>query len=136
MKMLKSISIISPLLLLILLCSCSAEPEKEDFIGKYHIDKFVPVDTTSITLQKVKQTSNWVISFEEHDNFVLAGTEKYVVGYWGLEKINDNEYKLLLQGGGWAIFGRFDGTTIYFNYPYKMFDSLFSEVTFTRATKK
>ena len=135
MKLLKLISNISSLLLLILLYSCGGQPKKEDFIGKYHIDKIVPVDTTSKTLQKVKQTTNWMISFEKNDNFVLAGTEKSIVGYWGVEKINDNEYKLLLQGGGWTIFGRFDGTTMYFNYPYKMFDSLFSEVTFTRAAK-
>jgi len=135
MKMLKLISIISCLPLLLLLHSCNNEPKKEDFIGKYHIDKTVPVDTTSTTLLKVKQTANWMISFEEHSNFELAGTGKSVVGYWGLEKINDKEYKLTLQGGGWTIFGRFDGTSMYFDKPYKMFDTLFSYVTFTRVRK-
>jgi len=133
MKMLKLISNISWFPLLILLHSCSSHPKKEDFIAKYYIDKTVPVDTTSKTLLKVKQTANWIISLEEKDNFELAGTEKSVVGYWDVEKINDNEYKLLLQGGGWTIYGRFDGTSMYFNYPYRMFDSLFSQVTFTRA---
>jgi len=135
MIMLKLIFIISCLPLLSLLHSCNNQPKKEDFIAKYHIDKTVPVDTTLKTLLKVKQTANWMISFEEHSNFELAGTGKSVVGYWGIEKINDNEYKLVLQGGGWTIYGRFDGTSMYFDKPYKMFDSLFSQVTFTRARK-
>jgi len=123
------------LVLLTLLESCNTQPKKQDFIAVYHIDKNTPVDTTSKTLQKVKQAANWKISLEENDNFILSGTEKYIVGYWRVEKTNDKVNKLLLQGGGWTIFGRFDGTTMYFDYPYKMFDSLFSHVTFTRTTK-
>ena len=101
----------------------------------YHIDKYTPVDTTAKTLEKVKQAANWKITFEEYGNFILSGTEKYVVGYWDVEMTNDKVKKLLLQGGGWTIFGRFDGNTMYFDYPYKMFDSLFSHVTFTREDK-
>lgn len=130
--MLKLISNIIWLPFLMLLHSCSTQPKKEDFITKYYIDKTVPIDTTSKTLLKIRQTSNWIISLEEKNNFELSGSKKNVVGYWNVEKINDNEYKLLLQGGGWTIYGRFDGTTMYFDYPYKMFDSLFSQVTFTK----
>ena len=118
--------------LLIILYSCSTQPKKEDFIAKYYIDKTVPVDTSSKTLQRVRQTTNWIISLEENNNFELAGTGKRVVGYWDVEKINDNDYKLFLQGGGWAIYGHFDGTSISFDKPYKMFDTLFSLVTFTK----
>lgn len=133
--MLRCISNIFWLLLLILLHSCSAQSKEEDFIAKYHIDKPIPVDTTSKTLLKIKQTANWAISLEEKNNFELTVTEKSIVGYWNLEKTNDNEYKLLLQGGGWTIYGRFDGTTMYFSYPCKMFDGLFSQVTFTKGRK-
>ena len=135
MKILRGISYIFWLPLLIQLYSCNAQPKKEDFIAKYYIDKTIPVDTTSKTLLKIKEAANWTISLEEKDNLELTGTEKSIVGYWNVEKTNENEYKLLLQGGGWTIYGRFDGTTMYFNYPYKMFDSLFSQVTFTRAKK-
>jgi hypothetical protein len=135
MKLLRGISYMFWLPLSIQLYSCNAKPKKEDFIAKYYIDKTIPVDMTSKTLLKIKQTSNWTISLEEKDNFELTGTEKSIVGFWNVEKTNENEYKLLLQGGGWTIYGRFDGTTMYFNYPYKMFDSLFSQVTFTRAKK-
>ena len=135
MKILRGISYIFWLPLLIQLYSCNAQPKKEDFIAKYYIDKTIPVDTTSKTLLKIKEAANWTISLEEKDNFESTGTEKSIVGYWNVEKTNENEYKLLLQGGGWTIYGRFDRTTMYFNYPYKMFDSLFSQVTFTRAKK-
>jgi hypothetical protein len=135
MKILRHRSAICSLLLLILLNSCSGQDKKDDFIGKYHIDKTIPVDTTAITLLKIKQTSNWTISLQEKDNFELSGNEKNIVGYWNIERVNDSEYKILLQGGGWTIKGRFDGKTMYFNYPYKMFDSLFSEVTFTKDGK-
>ena len=121
--------------LLILLHSCSTQTKKEDFLSKYHIDKANPVDTASETLLKIKQATNWTISLEEKNNFELTGTKKNIVGYWNVEKINDSEYKLLLQGGGWTIYGRFDGTTMYFDYPYKMFDSLFSQVTFTKTKR-
>src|ERR1043165_1611618 len=102
---------------LIFICSCNTGTSKQDFIAQYHIDKTVPVDTTSETLLKVKQTSNWMISLKENDNFELTGTEKNIVGYWNIEKIKDDKYKLLLQGGGWTIYGRFNGKTMDFNYP-------------------
>ena len=121
--------------LLILVHSCSGQTKKEGFIAKYNIDKTIPVDTTLETLLKIKRTANWTISLEEKDNFELLGTGKNVTGYWNVEKMNDNEYKLLLQGGGWTIYGRFDGTTMYFDYPYKIFDSLFSQVTFKKSSK-
>ena len=133
--MLKPYFNFSCLILLILLTNCNTQPGKQDFMDVYHIDKYTPVDTTAKTLEKVKQAANWKITFEEYGNFILSGTEKYVVGYWDVEMTNDKVKKLLLQGGGWTIFGRFDGNTMYFDYPYKMFDSLFSHVTFTREDK-
>ena len=133
--MLKLISGFSLLALLVLIYSCNTKPTKQDFIAKYQIDQIIPVDTTLKTLLKIKQTANWVISLEENDNFELTGTEKNVVGYWNVEKIKDKEYRLLLQGGGWTIYGGFDGTTMHFHYPYKMFDSLFLQVSFTKIKK-
>lgn len=76
-----------------------------------------------------------MISLEDKGNFVLAGTEKYVVGYWNIEEVNEKGYNFLLQGGGWTIYGRFDGVNIYFDKPYKMFDELFLQVTFKRERK-
>jgi hypothetical protein len=133
MKVLRYIYQIYWLPLLMLLHSCNAQTKKDDFIGKYQIDNPVPADTTSKTLLKIRQASSWTISLEEKNNFELTGTNKIVVGYWNIEKSNANEYRLLLQSGSWTIYGRFDGTTIYFNYPSGMFDSLFSQVTFTKA---
>jgi len=126
------ISTISFILLSILFYSCSAQTRKKDFIAEYQLANGIPVDTTSKTLQKIKQTSDWVLSLEKEDNFQLIGTGKNVVGYWDVEKINDKEYKLFLQGGGWAIYGRFDGKIIYFDKKYLMFDNLFSEVSFVK----
>jgi len=118
--------------LLIFLISCNSQTEKKNLIAHYRIDQYSPVDSSSETLQKISQYSDWRLSLEEKNNFELTGTQKNVVGYWNVEKKNDSEYQLLLQGGGWTIYGRFDGTTIYFDQPYLMFDSLFSRVSFTK----
>jgi len=117
------------------LIRCNAQKTKQDFIADYHIDKTVPVDSTTRTLLKIKQTGNWILSLEEKNNFELRGSGKSIVGFWNIEQVNDNEYRLLLQGGGWTLVGRFDGTTVYFEGPNKMFDSLFSQVTFTKKPK-
>jgi hypothetical protein len=101
-------------------------------MAEYLLTNGIPVDTTSKTSQKIKQTSDWILSLEENDNFQLIGAGKNVVGYWDVKKMNDKEYKLFLQGGGWAIYGRFDGKIIHFDRPYLMFDNLFSEVSFVR----
>ena len=76
MKLPRLISYTSPLAILVLFNSCNAQVSKKDFIGKYHIDKFTPIDSTSKTMMKVKQAANWVISLEEKYNFEFTGGEK------------------------------------------------------------
>ena len=120
------------LLFLHIFTGCSSQEKKESFIGKYHINKTVPADTTAETQGRIRQTSDWKISLEEDNNFELTGTGKHIVGYWEVQKLNDKEYKLLLQGGGSTIYARFDGTSIYFDKRYRMFDELFSEISFTK----
>lgn len=120
-------------LFLITFClGCNAQKSKSDFLGTYRIDKRIPADTTSQTLQKIKATDNWTLSFEKDDNFVLSGTNKKIVGYWDIQETTDKQYRLLLQGAGMAIRLRFDEKTIYFDRPYRMLDDLFSSATFTK----
>ena len=135
MKIGNHIQCIFLLLFLLLTQGCSAQEKSDDFIGNYPIGTTKPADSSSTTLTKIRQTENWVLSLEEHGNFELKGTGKHVVGFWKMEKLKDKEYKIFLQGGGWAIYGRFDGTSIYFDKTYKMFDNLFSEISFTRKKK-
>lgn len=111
---------------------CNAQGKKGDFNGKYRIDKYVPADSSAAILSKISQASDWVISLEKDNNFELTGKGKHIVGYWSIEKMYDKESKILLQGGGSTIYGRFDSSVIYFDKPYRMFDELFAQANFKK----
>jgi hypothetical protein len=69
MKLPRLISYTSPLAILVLFNSCNAQVSQKDMIGKYHIDKFTPIDTTSKTSLKIKEAAKWVISLKEKKQF-------------------------------------------------------------------
>lgn len=116
-----------------LLQSCGGATTQEDFMGNYHIDKYVPAAPSPGAPDMIQKTSDWTISLEAKNNFLLSGTGKHVVGYWNIQKADDKAYSLLLQGGGYTIYGRLDGKSILFDGTYKVFDSLFSQVTFIKT---
>ena len=134
MKLPRLITYTSPLAILVLFNSCNAQVSKKDFIGKYHIDKFTPIDSTSKTSLKVKQAAKWVISLKGKNNFEFTGSEKNIVGYWRVEN-NGKEYKLLFQSGRITTYARFDGTNIFFDKQDNLLDSVFSQAIFTKAAK-
>ena len=123
----------APCLLLLIACSCHNAAGKSEFIGSYKIGKIVPRDSS--TIDKAKRAEDWILSLEDKNNFRLYGSGKNIVGYWNIEKDEGKQYQLTLQGGGSTVQARFDGTTIYFERPDKMLDSLFSQAVFTRTAK-
>ena len=112
-----------------MLTRCGTVIDAREFTGTYQIDKFVPLNSTTLSL--IEKTPDWQISLLDNNNFKINGGGKYAVGYWRLENRND-EMKLVFQNGGPAVLARLDGNIINFVGPNNILDSLFTQVLFIR----
>jgi hypothetical protein len=125
-----------PAIIILAICCLAAiackQETKDDFLGVYKISKTVPLASTP---SHGKETSNWKIWLQENDNFSLIGpgASNGYMGYWTMEKGENKKYKLMFSSAGHKAYAGFDGTTIYFDRPQWLLDSLFQEVSFEFA---
>lgn len=100
--------------------------------ANYERDKFVLNDTASAA---VSNGSKWTISLNDNNKFVFTGTNKTVNGNWQVNKKDGDDYFITLTSQSDTAEARLNGNIIYFDGPYKLFDSLFKSVIFVQTTK-
>jgi hypothetical protein len=124
------------LTLFLISCDNTKPIDTTKFIANYERDKFVTADTTEYFRNAIDNSGGWTISLKNENQFTFRGTDKIINGVWTVDKKDGEDYFVKLISQNDTIKARLNGTIIYFDGPYKLFDNLFKGVIFVQTTRK
>ncbi|MBL7742032.1 MAG: hypothetical protein JNN00_01030 [Chitinophagaceae bacterium] len=133
MSLLKFVLPCFTLFLLLSTTSCDNSTYEQNLLGTYRILEIAPIDTTSRISAKIRDAVNWTISLKDSNNFEFNGIGEPVFGYWTSEDKKGKDITMSFSTAGHTIDAKFGGSTIYFDKPDKLFDSIFRRATFVRS---
>lgn len=124
------------LILNVFLISCDnrTPDDTTKLFATYKRDKFVAIDTTEYSKKTIDNSGGWTISLKSANKFTFRGTQKIVNGSWSVNKREGEDFFLNFISQKDTISARLNGSIIYFDEPYKLFDNLFKEVVFVQMT--
>jgi hypothetical protein len=123
------------LTLFLISCDNTKPIDTTKFIANYVRDKFVTADTTEYFRNAIDNSGGWTISLKNENQFTFRGTDKIINGVWTVDKKDGEDYFVKLISQNDTIKARLNGTIIYFDGPYKLFDNLFKGVIFVQTTR-
>ena len=124
------------LTLFLISCDNTKPIDTTKFLANYKIDKFVATDTTKFFRNAIDNSGGWTISLKKENQFTFRGRDKIVNGVWTVDKKDGKDYFVKFISQNDNIKARLNGTIIYFDGPYKLFDNLFKGVIFVKTTRK